>query len=94
MAFPDLTLRTGGVHHSENTGVPSNGSNTFAIGMDPTLIDNTDWLEFYVTALGTSITGAALVGVSGDKTQVTINFTQTGTDQARVEAVYTHSAVR
>jgi len=94
MAFPDLALKNGGVFHSENTGTPTNGVNTFALAMNPDLIDNTDWLTVNVYPLGPSITGVSGLTVSGDKTQISVNFVQTGADQARVEAIYEHSITR
>ena len=94
MAFPDLTVKSGGSLTSEATGTPVNGNNTFAVGIDPDLIDNTDWLEFTVTPLGASVTNATFTSLSGDKTQVTINFTQSGADQAKVVAVQKHSIIR
>jgi len=94
MAFPALVLQSGGQLHSNATGTPVNGNNTFDISMDPNLIDNIDWFTFDVYPQGASVTGASYVSVSGDKRQVTINFTQTGLDQALVRAVYTHSSER
>jgi len=94
MAFPDLTLKTGGQLHSQATGQPVNGSNTFALAIPPAKIDNTDWLSIEVIPLGSSITGASFVSISGDKTQITVNFTQTGTDQATVKAEFKHTLGR
>lgn len=92
--FPGLVLKSGGVLHSESVGTPSNGNNTFLININPRLIDNTDWLDFQVVALGTSVTDAVFVSISPDKTQATINFTQTGVDQARVIASLNHTLSR
>lgn len=105
MPFPDLQPRPdarkgpGGqsVIWAEATGVPDNGDNTFALpfiseGVDPAAIDE-DWLDVRVAADGPSITGAAFVSLSADKTQMTINFTQGGADQATVTVSIIHSIV-
>lgn len=93
MAFPNLVLTTGGVLHSQNTGTPTNGVNTFALNIDPDLIDP-NWLTINVYPLGSSIQSATSGGLSVDKTTFTITFVQTGTDQCRIEAIVTQSLVR
>jgi len=91
VSFPNLQLKPGGVLHSVATGVPVDGDNTFELGFDLENI-NDEWLRIDVFALGSQVTGATYVSRSG--TQVTMNFTQLGTDQARVEAKIIHSSVR
>jgi hypothetical protein len=105
MPFPDLQPRTdnrkgpGGtsVIWAEADGVPDNGANTFGLpflseGVDPAVIDE-DWIDVRVDALGPSVTGAQFVSLSPDKTQMTINFTQVGADQARVRVQLLHSLI-
>ena len=94
MAFPDLTLMSGGHLHASATGTPANGTNTFALAIDPSVIDNPDWIVVDVYQLGPSVTGASNLVVSGDKTTISIDFVQTGADQARVEARLEHSISR
>jgi hypothetical protein len=93
MAFPALDPIGGGVLHSEKTGVPVNGNNTFAHNIAPELIDNPDWLNIDVYLNGT-VTNASGGTLSPDKTEITVNFTQTGGDSCRVVARYIHSVVR
>jgi len=90
MAFPDLTRTTGGVLHSSATGLPVNGANTFAHNLQSVV--DTDWVDVTVVALGPSITAATLTSVTA--TQITVNFTQTGADQATVYANYRHTIIR
>lgn len=92
MSFPDLVEKTGGVLHSEATGVPDNGNNTFALGLDPEVVDE-DWLELEVD-LGGSVTDAAFVSMSPDKTQITMSFVQGGVDAVTVRAKQKHTIVR
>ena len=94
MAFPNLTVKSGGTFTSEATGVPANGNNTFDINIDPTVIDDSNWFTFHVIALGASVLNATNPVVSADKTQVTINFLQTGGDSAKVIAEFVHSEHR
>lgn len=93
MSFPNLALKTDGQLHAEATGQPANGNNTFSIGI-PAQYINEEWLEIEVTSLGDSVSDAQYVGLSIDKTQLTINFTQTGTDQATVAVRQVHSIER
>ena len=90
MAFPDLDLQTGGVHHSSKQGIPVNGNNTFLHNI-PNVSDPT-WIDVTVTALGTSITNAVKGAITA--TEITINFTQTGTDSADVKAHLNHTIGR
>ena len=94
MPFPNLTLIGGGVLHSNATGTPANGVNTVLHNINPAYIDNPDWLVVDIIALGSSITGAGPATLSVDKTTLSIPFTQTGADQAKVSAKYIHSGVR
>lgn len=89
MAFPNLTLGTGGYLHSEGTGVPSNGINTFAHNLP--VVDNPSWIQIQVIA-GASITNAVLVSITA--TNISINFTQTGVDSAQILATLIHTIYR
>lgn len=93
MAFPNLILTPGGVLHSEKSGTPINGDNTFELGILPENI-NEEYLDIEVTPLGPSVTSASYVSLSPDKKNITINFTQAGANQAKVTAKQTHSLVR
>lgn len=90
MAFPELSLRSGGRLTSEATGTPSNGNNTFAHAI-PYPIDST-WLEIEVVANGTSI--RACTFVSADDTNLTLNFDQRGVATVTVRVRYRHSQTR
>ena len=90
MAFPDLVLRSGGVHHAEANGQPVNGVNTFALAIPPAIVEE-DFLDVEVEFDGSSITGVSNPVVSPDKTQLSLNFVQTGTDTCTVRAVQNHS---
>jgi hypothetical protein len=94
MPFPDLVRKTGGVLHSQATGIPDDGNNTFALDIPLSAAIDENWLEFLVVALGPSVQGATFVGLSADRTQVTLNFTQIGNDQATVCAKLVHTVVR
>lgn len=94
MAFPNLALKSGGSLTAEATGIPVNGNNTFNLAIDPNLVDDTNWLDITVTPLGPSVTGATFTSISADKTQITINFVQSGVDQATVVAKQIHSTQR
>jgi len=97
VAFPDLALRpyTGApgnvaTHWAEAVGVPDNGNNTFLLpfvdeGIAANRIDE-NWLEIDVDPLGPSVTAVAegVPLLSADKRFMTLNFTQTGADTARV----------
>lgn len=91
--FPGLVRRPGSALWSEATGVPVDGNNTFALGLDPLTIQE-DWLQITVDALGSSVLHAEYVGLSADRTQITINFSQAGTDPARVIVQNTHTVIR
>jgi hypothetical protein len=99
MSFPDLQLKPSqkgndAVLHSEATGVPDNGDNTFQIGIDPkkTPIDP-DKVEITIYLNG-SVTGATLVGaVDAETGNVTVNFVQGGADACRVACVMHHTVV-
>lgn len=87
--FPSLILQPGGKNHSANTGVPTNGVNTFLHNIpdcDP------NWLRIIVKALGSSITDATVS--SATETSISINFTQSGIDQAFIEAEHIHTTPR
>ncbi len=90
MSFPALALRTGGIMNSQAAGVPTNGQNTIAHNI-PNVTDP-DWIDVVVANAGTSITDASLVSV--DATNIVIDFSQSGVDQATVIATYKHSIVR
>ena len=90
MAFPNLALRSGGVNHATNTGVPVNGANTFLHNIPN--VDDATWIDVDVIALGPSITAATLTSVN--TTTIVINFTQSGTDQATVNATLQHTIDR
>ena len=105
MAFPDLTpradLRQGPGGEStlwaEATGVPDNGNNTFALpfvanGIEPSQID-ANWIKIVAVALGSSVSGAAFVSLSADKTEITVSFVQSGADSVRLTARLTHTMV-
>lgn len=95
--FPDLVQQSGGVLHATATGVPSNGQNTFLLGISSELIDDIDWLNIEIFAQGESVTNAEFVEIAQNEEgeyYITVNFTQTGSDQAKVVAKYTHSIVR
>lgn len=96
MAFPDLQLYDSGrlpaVYHSEAEGVPDNGINEFAHGINPEFIrGHEDELEFHVYSESFLVTNAVLVGLSADLSKVIVNFTQAGAGQARVRAIFIHS---
>jgi hypothetical protein len=98
MAIPNLTLRPGGVLWAEATAVPDNGDNTFQIGIDRVYVPDEDWLEILVQRLGTSVEGFSYVPASLDLSvnppRITLNFTQSGTDQARVIVRQIHTVVQ
>jgi hypothetical protein len=90
--FPDLTLKEKAKFHSEGQGVPDNGDNEFAHGINPDFIKgHEEQLQFDVFPQGPSITGATFVGLSADFTKVTLNFTQGGADEAIIKAEFEHS---
>ena len=92
MAFPDLILEEDAAYHSAGQGVPDNGDNEFAHGINTRFIrDHEDQLSFVVESKGASVTGAAFVGLSSDLTKVTLNFSQSGVDSAKVSAIFNHS---
>ena len=109
MPFPNLALRTDvnapngvSLHYAEVTGVPDNGDNTFDLpfvgaGIDPTLIDvQGDWLEIDADPLGPSVTGVTEGSplMNAARTQMTLNFDQSGADSCRVRVRLIHSSVR
>jgi len=93
MPFPNLIRRAGSRLWSEATGVPANGPNTFALDFDPGLVA-AEWLFFDVTGLGPSVNGVRFISLSADKTQVTLDFVQTGADAVRVVAQLLHTIPR
>ena len=93
MSFPDLVLRAPNSLWAEATGVPVDGLNTFALGFDPRLVQE-DWIFIVVDALGASVIHVEYVGVSADRTQITLDFTQTGTDACRVIVQLVHTVIR
>lgn len=93
MSFPDLAPRLPNGLFAEATGVPTDGPNTFALGINPDLVDP-DWLIINVIGGGPSIAGAAYVGLSADKRLITIDFTQLGSDAARVVVQLVHTLPR
>lgn len=93
MSFPNLVATTGGKLHSKATGTPVNGVNTFNLALPVADVEE-DWLKITVIANGDSVTGATYTNLSVDKTQISINFAQTGADTATVEAELVHTAVR
>ena len=90
MPFPNLTLRSGGTLTAEATGTPDDGDNTFALAIPPAYVDE-NWLELDITLNGPSVTSATYVSLSGDKTQLTVNFGQTGADTVTLIATMIHS---
>jgi hypothetical protein len=99
MSFPDLTLKEGGALHSQGQGVPVDGDNEFDAGIDLERYDNelsidvvNEWLRLEVFGLGDSVEGATFVSRNGSK--ITLNFTQSGADEALVLATLKHSSVR
>lgn len=100
MSFPDLVLKPGGVLHSEAQGVPVNGDNEFDAGIDLVRLDEqlggedavNEWLRIEIFSKGDSVEGGTFVSRTGNK--LTVNFTQTGMDEALVIATVTHSGVR
>jgi len=93
MSFPDLAVRNHGALLAEATGVPSNGNNTFALGLSPLDVDE-DWLNILTVAITDSVTDVTYISLSADKTHLTLNFAQSGTGSCRVTAWVTHSTVR
>jgi hypothetical protein len=91
MAFPDLSSVS--PLRAEATGTPTNGQNTFAIGISASDVDE-DHLHIDVFALGPSIRNAEYVSLSGDKSSIVVSFRQTGSDQAKVIARVNHSLAR
>lgn len=95
MSFPNLELIEDAKYHSRGQGVPVNGDNEFEIGIDPAkIIGHEDQLEFHVRPLGTPpsvIFVSPTAVLSEDRRKVTLNFTQTGDDEAIVEAIFIHS---
>ena len=100
MSFPALALRPGGALTVEGTGVPANGPNviTTNFNLSPQELTNdpfiTDWLDLDVYALGPGVSGASLVAVASDLSTITINFTQTASDSAKVTATLKWSGER
>lgn len=96
--IPDLTLRTGSVLTAEGTGSPVNGVNTFQIGVNRAYFKNDDHIEINVTPLGPSVSNWSYVQGSLDLTvdppRISMNFTQSGSDQVTVELTQRHSIVR
>lgn len=91
MSFPALALKSGGVLEATATGVPTNGVNVFAHNILAGNI-NSNWSNVQVIANGASVTGCTFVSI--DATNLTLNFTQSGTDTATVRLVITYSAAR
>jgi hypothetical protein len=81
----------------ESQGAPTNGNNVIGlpyvgIGIDPSIID-LDRLDFRVEAQGPSVTGASIVSLAGDKLSVTLNFDQSGSDDALVRCTLNHTII-
>lgn len=93
MSFPDLVLEPRAYLHSKNQGVPVNGANEFAHGIDPKYISGQeDRLRFKVTAVGPSVAGVSpVVVLSADKRRATLNIFQLADDEALIEAELIHS---
>ena len=96
MSFPDLqpytSSRLPSVYHSEAQGVPDNGNNTFRHNINPEIIrGHEDELEFHVYYKSPQVNNAALVGLSADLTEVTIDFEQAGNGEALVRAIFLQS---
>ena len=91
MAFPNLVLKTGGYLAAQATGTPDNGHNSFDVGIAASQLDP-NWLDILVTSLGASIIDCTFVSLVG--TVLTLNFSQSGGDQATVLARVSHSLVR
>ena len=98
MPIPNRTLRPGGELWAEATAVPDNGDNTFQIGIPRILVPDEDWLCIDIQRLGTSVERGdyvpASLDLSTDPPRITLNFVQTGGDQARVIVRQVHSTVR
>jgi len=93
MAFPNLVRRPGGEQWCEAVGVPDNGVNvvTLDFGVPISQIDP-NWVDVEILSLGASVTGCTVVSIVGDV--MTLNFTQTGADLARVAAHLEHTLGR
>jgi len=89
--FPDLELDPTAEYHASAEGVPDNGNNTIALPFRREIIDP-DRLVIDVFSLGSSVTNAELISVDPEAQEMVVNFTQSGVDRARVEAVIRHSA--
>ena len=96
MPFPDLVASENAALHSAGTGTPDNGNNTFNLGLPVDKVETVaaqseDRIVLNIFPLGPSVTGATFVSRNG--AQVTVNFTQGGADQARVECQLIHSSI-
>ena len=89
--FPNLQLDPLAEYHAAAEGVPDNGNNTIGLPFRKEIIDP-DRLVIDVFSLGSSVTNAELISVDPDNQEMVVNFTQSGNDEARVEAVIRHSA--
>jgi hypothetical protein len=82
---------------AEAEGVPSDGANVIGLpfidnGVEPSLVDE-NWMDIRVEALGPLVTSSSFVSLSPDKTQLTLDFTQGGADQARVTVALIHTII-
>ena len=78
-------------------GVPDNGNNVIGLpwvgqGVNPDLIE-LGRIKFRVEGLGPSVQLATEVSIAPDKTTVTLNFDQTGADEAIVTATLHHTII-
>lgn len=88
MAFPDLELYPRAQYHAWAEGVPVNGNNLIKLPFKKEiLLAIPSTLDLNVYPLGASVLNAEEVSVDLENGVVVINFTQTGADKARVEAV-------
>ena len=92
MSFPNLALVSGGALVAEASGTPTNGNNSFDIGISAHRIDNPDWLDILVVSRGPLVSAVSYVSLSGST--LTLNFTQAGTDTAYVRVALAHSRAR
>jgi len=90
MAFPDLVLDPEAQYHAAARGVPDNGNNTIGLPFRKEIIDP-DRLVVDVFSKGSSVTNAELISVDPDNQEMVVNFTQSGNDEALVEAKIRYS---
>lgn len=93
MSLPDMELLTQAEYHAYTEGVPDNGNNTIKLPFKKEiLLAVPDTLDINVYALGPSVSNAEEVSRDLEAGEVVINFTQTGNDAVRVEAIVRWSA--